>query len=148
MLLILKRFSSMPNKSVDEYCTNSENVEFVFSDEPIFEAAKKMKDGGFTQLPVIDKESEGCIGIVTDLALLERMLNPIKSTSKEKWLKQMKNTSIKDANVIDKVPKYPSNSLLIEVAEGLKHHYAVLIEENRGRKVGLITRSDFLKLLI
>lgn len=148
VLLILKHISSMPNETVKEYYTSSENVESVYSHEPVIEASKKMQNGEFTQLPVIDRKSEKCVGIVTDWALLKRMLSPIKSGSKETWLNEMRNMQIKDADVIDEVPKYPSDSPLIEVAEGLMHHYAVLIEENMGKTIGIITRADFLKLLI
>jgi len=144
VLLILKHISSIPNELVKKYY--SKNAVSVSSDNPIFLAAKKMLDKGFTQLAVIDRETGKCIGIVTDRALLSRMLNPIKTESKEKWLKEMRKMRIGDADVIDKVPRYPSDSLLIEVAEGLMHHYAVLIEEKSG-KLGIITRADLLKLL-
>ena len=146
VLLILKHVSSIPNEPVKKYYTRK--AISVHSDEPIFLAATKMWNNGFTQLPVVDRKTRECVGIVTDWALLKRMLIPIKVKSKETWLKEMGNKRIKDADVIDKVPKYPSKSRLIEVAEGLMHHYAVLIEENMGKTVGIITRADFLKLLI
>jgi predicted transcriptional regulator len=77
------------------------------------------------------------------------MLHPTKSVSREKWLVEFGKTEIQDADVIDEVPKYPSESPLIEVAEGLMHHYAVLVQEEiTERKIGIITRADFLKLLI
>jgi len=148
VLLILKHVSSIPIEPASKHHTASKNVEAVYSDELILEAAKKMWNGSFTQLPVFERQTEKCVGIVTDLALLRRMLNPIKVKTKETWLKDMKNMQIKNADVIDEVPKYPSDSPLIEVAEGLMHHYAVLTEEETGRKVGIVTRADFLKLLI
>lgn len=148
LLLILKHISSLPIEPASKHHTPFENVEAVYSDETILEAAKKMKNGDFTQLPVFERQTEKCLGIVTDWALLMRMLNPIKAKSKETWLKDMRNMRIKDAEVIDEVPKYPSESPLIEVAEGLMHHYAVLTEEEMGKKIGIITRADFLKLLI
>ena len=148
VLLILKHVSSIPNEPVRKYYTKAEDVTSIYSDEPILEAAWKMKKGEFTQLPVIDRETDKCVGIVTDWALLRRMLNPIKAKSKETWLKDMRNMQIKDADVIDEVPKYPPDSRLIEVAEGLMHHYAVLIEEDMEGSVGIITRADFLKLLV
>jgi predicted transcriptional regulator len=146
VLLILKHISSLPNETVDKYYTKS--AELVYSDDPILLAAKKMRDNGFTQLPVKDRRTEKCVGIVTDRGFLSRMLNPIKTESKLKWLEELRNMRIDDADVIDKVPTYPSNSFLIEVAEGLMRHYAVLIEEDERKNPGIITRADFLELLI
>ncbi len=109
-----------------------------------------MKKGEFTQLLVLDAvlTTEGqihrCLGIITDWAILRRMLHPIRS--KEDWLKELGNMKIRDAGIIDVAPKYPLESSLLEVAEGLMHHYAVLIEEGEG-KYGIMTRADLLKLV-
>jgi len=150
-LLILKHVSSIPDEPVNKYYTSPENVKFIYSDEPVLEAVKKMKKGKFTQLPVFERDTNKSIGIVTDWALLRLMLHPPKSGSKENWLNEMKNMLINDERirdeVIDQVPKYPPDSPLIEVAEGLMHHYAVLIGEEMKKEVGIITRADFLKLL-
>jgi predicted transcriptional regulator len=153
-LLILKHVSPIPDEPVSRHYVSSEDVEFIYADEPILEAVKKMKDGGFTQLPVRERLTKKCIGIITDWGLLRIMLHPPKSTSKEKWLQEVRNMQIndkllEDAKLIDQVPIYPSDSPLIEVAEGLMHHYAVLVQEEiTERKIGIITRADFLKLLI
>jgi predicted transcriptional regulator len=151
ILLILKHVSSVSNESIVKYYTRSEDLVFVHSDEPVINAVKKMMDGKFTQIPVLEEMvHQGnmihrCIGILTDWALLRRMLHPIRSV--ESWLKEFIDMTIRDADVIDEVPRYPLESPLLEVSEGLMHHYAVLIEEGAG-KYGIITRADFLKLLL
>lgn len=50
-------------------------------------------------------------------------------------------------DVVELVPSYPDDVPIREVAEGLLHHYAVLIEEKEGG-IGIITRADLVKLLL
>lgn len=143
--LILERVSSIPKKPLSEIYTPSQDVVYVYSDDSVSEAAKKMTEGDFTQLPVKDRETKKCIGIVTDFALLKRMLSPT-IPSKENWLQEFRNMKIEDADVIDEAPTYPSNTPIAEIAQALLFHYAVLISEGKG-KIGIVTRYDFLKLL-
>lgn len=103
-----------------------------------------MQTHDFTQLLVKNRKNNECIGIVTDYVLLRRMLFPTE-VSKD-WLNTFKEKEIIKTDLVDKVPTYPLESSLVEVAEGLMHHYAVLIEEENG-KYGVITRPDFLKIL-
>jgi predicted transcriptional regulator len=123
----------------------SHNIVSVFVDDSVDEAAKKMREGGFAQLPVLKRGTNECKGIVTDFALLKRMLSP-STVSKEKWLTDLGKMKIKDADVVDIVPSFPLTALFIEVAQALIYHYAVLIVE-ADRKVGIVTRADFLRLL-
>ena len=146
LLLIRQRSSTMPDQILSEYCTR--NVKTAYSDEPIHIAASKMKEEGFTQIPVIDRKTNECLGLVTDLTLLTRMLEPLKAQPKETWLKHLAEMPIRDADIIDKVPEYPLSSPLIEIAEGLLHHYAVLMRDEFENHFGIITRADFLRLLL
>lgn len=145
---LLKYFSPIPNHPASDYAIKSSGVSFVYADEPITEAVKKLQEGEYNQLIVKDRRTEKCLGIVTDLTLLERMTKPLKSESNDKWLHELKSLSVADSNVIEPVPQYPEDCSIIEVAEGLKNHYAVLIEEDSESKIGLITRADYLQLLI
>jgi len=142
--LILERVSSIPQKPISKLYVRSQKVVNVNSDEIVSEAAREMMKGDFTQLPVIDKAKK-CIGIVTDFALLKRMLSPT-IPSKKNWLQEFRNMKIKDADVIDEAPTYPLNTPIAEIAQALLFHYAVLISEENG-KIGIVTRADFLKLL-
>jgi predicted transcriptional regulator len=144
---LLKYASPLPKKPVSEYSRKSDEVSFVYSDEPISEAIRKLEEGYFTQLLVKDREKGTCLGIVTDLTLLKRMAQPLKSTSKDKWLTEFKTLTIENADVIEQVPQYPEDCSIIEVAEGLKNHYAVLVEEGSEYKIGIITRADLLKII-
>lgn len=53
---------------------------------------------------------------------------------------------IKEAGIIDDVPIFPISSSMTEIAQALVYHYSVLVMEE-GRKVGIVTRADFLRLL-
>ena len=143
--LILERVSSIPRKPIRELYVSSQNVVYVDPNDPVSEAARKMMDGDFTQLPVIDKKTGKCVGIVTDFTLLKSLLSPT-TVSKEKWLDELKNMKIKDADVIDEAPTYPLNTPIAEIAQALLFHYAVLVSEGKG-KIGIVTRADFLELL-
>ena len=143
--LILEQISSLPQKAVGELYISSQNTVTVFLDDSVFEAVERMQEGGFTQLPVIDRKTSECKGIVTDFTLLKRMLSPFE-VSKEEWLLNLGKMRIKDADVVDIVPNFPLTSSIIEIAQALIYHYAVLVVEANG-KVGIVTRADFLQLL-
>lgn len=143
--LILEQISPLSRKTTSEVYVSSENTVSVFLDDSVDMAARKMREGGFTQLPVIDRRTGKCKGMVTDFTLLKRMLSP-STVSKEEWLQNLGKMTLKDANMIDIVPNFPLTSSLIEIAQALIYHYAVLVEE-ADKKVGIVTRADFLKLL-
>jgi predicted transcriptional regulator len=143
--LIFERVSSIPQKPIRDLYVNSQNLVTVYSEDKISLASDRMAKNEFTQLPVIDKTSKTCIGIVTDFTLLNRMVSPNKA-SKGNWLTEFNNMKIKDAEVIDKAPTYPLDTPIAEIAQALLFHYAILIEELNG-KIGIVTRADFLELL-
>jgi predicted transcriptional regulator len=68
------------------------------------------------------------------------------TVSKEEWLSDLGKMKIKDADVVDIVPSFPLTSCIIEIAQALVYHYAVLVVET-SRKVGIVTRADFLRLI-
>jgi len=146
LLLIHKSSSSLPDLPLKEFYTRK--VKSAYSDEPTRIAAGRMKEEGFTQIPVIDRKTNECLGLVTDLTLLARMLEPLKAQPRETWLKHLAEMPIRDADIIDRVPEYPISSPLIEIAEGLLHHYAVLVRHEYETQFGIISRADFLRLLL
>jgi hypothetical protein len=83
-------------------------------------------------------------GIITDLNLLNKMLYP-KENSQD-WLRRLKEENIQDADLIDRVPIYPLDSSLAEIAESLLFHYGAIIDEGKGN-YGIVTRNDHAKLL-
>lgn len=145
---ILNLISPFPNRPLSDIYTPSEKVEkgegFAYSDEKVKDATEKMSKKGFTQLIIKDRRKDAYVGILTDYAILKKMSSPTR-VSKD-WIGIFKEQEIGSIDLVDTVPTYPLSSRLMEVAEGLMHHYAVIIEEPSG-KYGIITRNDFLKLL-
>jgi predicted transcriptional regulator len=142
--LILEQLSSLPPKAVSELYISSHDVVSVFIDDTVDEAARKMREGGFTQLPVLERATGKCKGIVTDFALLKKMLSPF-TISREGWLSDLGRIKIKEAGVVDVVPTFPLTSSMTEIAQALVYHYAILVMEDE--KVGIVTRADFLRLI-
>lgn len=141
--LIIERVSSLPHHPVSKLY--SPNAVCVYSDDKMSEVARKMMNGNYTQLVVIERQTKECIGLVTDLTLLKRLLSPT-TLSKKNWLEELKNMKVNDADVIDEAPIFALNTPIAEVAQALLFHYAILIND-KNAKVGIITRADFLKLL-
>jgi predicted transcriptional regulator len=150
--LILERVASLPQKSVSEIYINSEDVATVDSLDPVSVAISKMKEGGFSQIPVFERETRKW-GIVTEFTIMKRMLSPLelkkdedsrneRRTAKFNWLKEFKAMPIKEAKVTDEAPTYPLDTPIAEIAQALLFHYAILILEAR-EKIGLVTRADF-----
>ncbi len=142
--LILEQISSLPPKTIGQIYVSSQNVVSVFSDDSVCEAAGKMQKRGFTQLPVIERATGKCKGIVTDFALLRRMLSPF-TVSKKGWLRDLGRMKIKEADIIDAAPIFPLTSSIVEIAQALIYHYAVLVQESEEH-IGIVTRADFLEL--
>ena len=142
---IQDRSSTLPDEPVSGYARKSKEVVSICLDESIHDAIKKMGNT-YTQLPVFDKEKK-CKGIITDLCIMQRMMNHLELEYKKDWLKQISNMSIEEANIVELIPTYPYDTSIREVAEGLIHHYAVLIKEKNGG-TGIITRADLVANLL
>jgi predicted transcriptional regulator len=142
----LKLVTPFKNEPISNIATKSEKVELSGSiglDDKVLDAANKMINEGFTQL--IAKNKDGKIeGIITDSMLVNAMLYP-KEKSKD-WLKELKNRTIRNSGLVDKIPTFPETATEAEVASSLIYHYAVLIDEGNGN-FGIATRNDYMKLL-
>jgi predicted transcriptional regulator len=150
--IILERIASLPQKKINEtkLYTQSIKVKTIDADKSVAAACEIMDKEGFTQLPVMNKETHKW-GLITDFTILKRMLSPIKkakkrNVSKGDWLKVLGNLAVKDAEVIDEAPTYSPKTSVSEIAQALLYHYAILILESRD-KVGIVTRADLLQLL-
>lgn len=152
--LVLERTASLPQKPVSEIYVSSNDVITAKTCDTVSKAISDMKSHNFSQLPVFDEDT-GSWGIITEFSIMKRMLAPLnpkksmkktsgKSSYKYNWLKNLKEMSIKEAQIIDEVPTYPLNTPIAEIAQALLFHYAILIIE-KNRKIGLVTRADFLE---
>ena len=144
--LILERISSLPKRPIGDYYVRSDAVTTVDPDNCVQVAISKMMEGGFTQLPVVDKNTGTCLGILTDFTILKRMLYP-NTTSKGNWLQEFRELKVKNARIIDEAPIYPLKTPVAEIAQALLFHYAILIVE-QDKKIGIVTRADLMKILL
>jgi predicted transcriptional regulator len=145
---ILKLMSPFENKSITEIATKADEVYrnkgIIEIDQKLSVVAQKMAKEGFTQLIIEDKGGD-YVGIITDAMLLNHMLHPREKISN--WLKILGEQTIKESGLYDKVIPYSEESTQAEIAQALIHRYGVAISEGKG-KFGIVTRNDFMKLLI
>lgn len=140
--LILERLASLPSQPVKEWFTPPEELVSVSYDQKVATAARIMEEKEFTQLPVF--ENRKYLGIVSDYSILRRTLSP-NITSKGKWLDELKNMTLIEADVIEQAPIYSSEDHIAEIAQALMFHYAILI--SHGSQYGIITRADLLEIV-
>jgi len=123
-------------------------VRTIFSDEPIINAIKIMKEMGFRRLPVLDRDNN-LVGIVTDRDLRlatnspvvfhdisydEYLLNEIRV---ETCMSSMPITITPEADIVDAA----------RIMENMKIG-GVPVVDNTGRIVGIVTVSDLINYLI
>lgn len=99
--------------------------------ERISEVIKIMKNKAISQIPVFDKNK--VIGTISELSILSRDISEIKTMT----AKDVMETS---PPIIDKEAKIP---VIIQL---LKFYSLVLVEE-KGRLVGIITKADLINSL-
>jgi predicted transcriptional regulator len=142
---LLERTSPFPSESIQTIYTPANRVKdegTISSNDTIEKAALIMYKKDFSQLLVRKSETDECLGIVTDYSVFKEMLSPFEVSSD--WLTTLKTKKI--GQLFDRPPRFNANSKLIEVAQGLIHQYAVLIQEEND-ELGIITRWDFLRLI-
>ena len=103
----------------------------IKSDEKVSEAIKLMKKNSISQIPVLDKRK--VIGLVSESSILSKDLDKIKSLTVEEVMDIPPPIIDKDANIS-------------VVKQLLKFYYLLLIEE-RGKLIGIITKADLINSL-
>jgi predicted transcriptional regulator len=140
--LIIERLASLPSEPVKNWFTPPDELVSVTVNTKVREAAKKMQEGDFTQLPVF--QAGKYLGIVSDYSILKRTLSP-NTQSKGNWLNELKEMTVSQAEVIDHAPVYSFEDHIAEIAQALMYHYAILISQ--GSQYGIFTRADLLKII-
>ncbi|MCD6281257.1 MAG: CBS domain-containing protein [Deltaproteobacteria bacterium] len=123
-------------------------VRTIFSDEPIINAIKMMKELGFRRLPVLDRDNN-LVGIVTDRDLRQATNSPVvfHDISYDEYLvneirvgacmSSMPITITPEADIVDAA----------RIMENMKIG-GVPVVDNTGRIVGMVTVSDLINYLI
>ncbi|MGA2573240.1 MAG: CBS domain-containing protein [Candidatus Methanomethylicaceae archaeon] len=143
---LLMVLSPIPyNKVVKDLAVKGKDLTWANSHDKIRDVAKLMFRNGFSQLPV-RSENEAYLGVITEDALIKKMLTPEKGNERS-WLKKLSDMTLLEADIIETLPKYEGNEPLRVVAQVMIHYPAILVEEE-GKVTGILTRSDFMRLFI
>jgi len=133
-----------PNASADAKAVKEEELTWAYSDEKLCDVAERMFMKGFNQLPVRVRSTNSFMGMVTDMSILERMMNPNENIAQT--LKDWSETRIDEAEIIEDIISLPHDTALVEVSENLMRSPAILLTK-RGGITGIITRADILRYL-
>jgi predicted transcriptional regulator len=109
----------------------TKRVIFMKPDDTINYAAKLMREKDISQIPIIDREK--CVGSISEKTIVRNLANISGSTV----LKELMD---------EPFPIISCNDSINVVKALLEYHQAVLVSEN-GKIIGIVTKSDLLKLL-
>jgi predicted transcriptional regulator len=112
----------------------SENVIYVQSTDKLDKAIKKLSNYGFSQLPVIDNGT--LVGSITD-NIVRDLITKYETHDK------IKRLLVKDV-MGEPFPQIPENTPVKVMSYLLTEYQAVLVG-NRGKILGIGTKSDLLK---
>ncbi len=108
----------------------------VEKEDPISKAIKLMRETGYSQLPVFD--GKHVMGSISEKTVLDQTIRGLDF----KQLSRLKVESVME----DAFPRVDEQTPLSVVSAILQYGNAVLVTR-RGSVVGIITRSDLLKVL-
>ncbi len=108
---------------------------WVKKNEKVRDAAEKMRQYGFSQLPVRDEKEEICVGSISERQIVHAILK--ETDPKDFYDKPVSEVMSEQFPVVDETIAITAVALL------LQHSQAVLTAK-KGRIVGIITPSDLL----
>jgi predicted transcriptional regulator len=103
--------------------------------DTVSNAIRVMRETGFSQLPVFDKDQT--VGSLTEKIILEKL---VSSTGKE-----VSNQAV-ERIMEDSFPTVGGDTPISMVSTLLNYGYAVIVSD-KGRVTGIITKADLLKAL-
>ena len=114
----------------------NKNIVGINASSTINEAVEKMRDHGYSQLPVM--EGDKPIGGLSERTVLEKILNPSD---------EINPSSLKVREIMEEsFPQVADDAPLTLLSSLLKYYPAVLVQ-NKGNIVGIITKADLLGTL-
>jgi predicted transcriptional regulator len=108
------------------------NVVFVKPNDKLKLVVSKMKKQGISQLPVID--GQNVVGLVSEAIILDAVLD-----------NKLSDALVKD--VMKDAPPVITKDASVEVISNLLRFYPIILVAEKGRILGLITKSDLLGVL-
>ncbi|HYB02813.1 MAG TPA: CBS domain-containing protein, partial [Nitrososphaerales archaeon] len=110
---------------------------WVKKGERVIDAAEKMRQHGFSQLPVRDDKEEICVGSISERQIMQGILR--ETNPKFFYEKPVSEVMQEQFPVVDERLSVTAVALL------LQHSQAVLTAR-RGKIIGIITPSDLLSM--
>ncbi|MGD0804327.1 MAG: CBS domain-containing protein [Candidatus Bathyarchaeia archaeon] len=132
-----------PRLSVSDIMTDSSGLEWAEDDQTLNEVSELMFTKGYSQMPVRGKKTLHFKGVVTDLSILRRLMRGGEGNSS---IDELGKLRLIEAGVVENVLKCPLDTSLREAANILLGYPAVLITSKEDQIIGILTRSDLLKL--
>ncbi len=103
-------------------------MDFITPDSDIKDAIRKMKKGGYSQLPVISDHK--AIGMISESDILDALL-------------LNKGKTVED--VMESAPPVISSDTSVSVVSGLLKYFQMVLVGQKGKLIGVITKSDLLE---
>ncbi|MDG6996374.1 MAG: CBS domain-containing protein [Nitrososphaerota archaeon] len=110
---------------------------WIKKSERVRDAAEKMRQYGFSQLPVRDEREEICVGSLSERLIIQGLM---KETNPKAFYDKLVSEIMQE-----QFPVVDENIPITAVALLLQHSQAVLTAR-RGKIVGIITPSDLLSM--
>jgi len=108
------------------------NIISVNKDEKISNIIKLMNKYTISQLPVLEKDK--VIGLILESSILNKGLEDIKN--------------LKAKDVMEEAPPIINKNAKLEVIKQLLRFYSLILIEDKGKLIGLITKSDLINSLV
>lgn len=108
----------------------NKNLVYLETENSIKVAIQKMKKYSISQLPVLEQKK--AVGLVSESALLEALIKNMST-----------DTPIKE--IMDEAPPTIDKNASIKVISPLLKYYPLILVAEKGKLLGIITKSDMLE---
>lgn len=125
------------------------NLVKLTPDATLGDAHRITRDRGIRHLPVVDQLSGKLMALVTQKALIAKVVKSIALYGGQNLLEQENNTNIMEVAVTD-FRSVKKDDLLTDVGPYFldNKHGCMPVIDDEGRLIGMVTSSDFVKLSI
>lgn len=108
------------------------NIIFIKPTEKLKSAITKMKNNNISQVPVVD--GDNVLGLVSEAIVLDAIINK-------------KSSDIEIKEIMKDAPPVITKDATVDVISNLLKFYPIVLVGEKGKILGLITKSDLLGVL-
>lgn len=116
------------------------SVDYIFDDHSIRQGLEKMRNKGFSAVPVISREGKYC-GTISEGDFLWHIAVSVDKID----VKSIRQTKIKDIIKEDKYPPVTITASIDELLNRAMNQNFVPVVDDLGIFMGIITRKDIIK---